>query len=421
MKRIFLLISQNYDYLIIVVGLVIIYFLITIPLGYFQSINSTMFWASDAQSYRSVADWIIGNNNSTNVLVRPVLYPLIIMIGRAIGNNYGIWGLQFLMWIISGLILYRTLKTTIRNNYLIALGLILYTGNITLMLLTLHALTEVTVILLITILIAWINNNKAVEQNRFWLLVLFIMSLLVLLKPLFISIWLIVLLYRIVAFIYDRIRRHVSWKYFVFMVIAILPILVQLSLLKIKFNQFTVSNIGAITLKNYLFSRVYGDLHMESVEKARSDTINFSQKEIYEYLFTHFGKTIESYIWNLCNNFLSGSNIVNYPKPNKYLFFYMRLLNIGYFIIHVLMIPISIIAAVQLFKKRSWNKFYIIISLMFLLFVIFASSGITFWQGDRIILPGLPIWIILYCIVFTSLLNSLKAINIHPTAINFSQ
>ena len=372
-----------------------------------------MFWSPDSRSYRSVADWVLGNGVSTNALIIPVLYPLIIAIGRLIDSNFGIWGLQFIMWIISGLILYRILKIATRNYYLTVLGLIIYTGNVTLILLTLHALTEVTAIFLISVLIAWIINIKDIEQNHYWSLVLFILSLLVLIKPIFISVWLILLIYQMVTFIYYRINRQINWKYLGFLVIAILPILVQVSLMKITFNQFTISNIGAFTLKKYLFARVYADINLISVEQARNDTVLYSQNEIYMYLMAHFNTTIESYVKNIAKNIISNSNFVNFPRPNNYLFVYMRLVNIGYFFIHVMMVPISIIVSIQLFRKRLWNEFIIILSLMLLLFVIFSSSGITFSQGDRILLPSLPIWIILYCTVFSRSFISAKEKTMH--------
>lgn len=408
MKNTRSLFTRNYDYLLVATGMAIFYFLITLPFGYFQHINTIMFYSPDSRSYGSVADWILGSGVSSYLLTRPFLYPLIIMIGKTIAGSYGIWGLQLIMWIISGLLMYRTLKITTRNYYICALGSVLYTGNVTLILLTLHALTEVTAILLISILIAWIINIKNIEKNHFWSVVLFMLSLLVLVKPLFIYVWIILLLYRIVTFMYDRLKQQNSWKHLGFLFVAILPILVQVSLMEIKFDQFTISNIGSATLKNYLFARVYGDINQISVEQARIDTVDYSQVDIYKFLLTHIGTTIESYFKSIINNIISKSNFVNIPRQNKFLYEYMKLVNIGYSVIHTLMIPVSIILLVLLSMKRLRNESMIILLLLILLCMIFISSGITFGQGDRIILPSLPVWIILYCTVFSWLYNIVK-------------
>jgi len=362
-----------------------------------------MFITPDAQSYRSVGDWLLGSQDIVNPLIRPFLYPLLLVIARVIANDYGIWFFQFVLWLFSGVLVYRVIKMVTQNPYMPVIGIFLFASNITLLLLTLHALTEITTILIITILITSIINRKNIDENHYWLLIIFLLSLLVLLKPLFFPLWVILLTYRVVTFIHSMLLQQLNWKYLSYIVISVLPVLLQLLLMTIKFNEFTVSNIGSEALKTYYFARVYGEVNSIPVEQARMVTTSYGQGQIFRYLLSHIDTSAQIYIKTISENLLAKSNFIIYPKPNIYLSTYMRLLNIVYFIMHVVMIPASIIAMIRLYKKKYLAETQIILSLIVLLLFIFFTSGITYWQGDRIILPSLPVWLTLYSVVISKL------------------
>jgi thiamine transporter ThiT len=61
----------------------------------------------------------------------------------------------------------------------------------------------------------------------------------------------------------------------------------------------------------------------------------------------------------------------------------------------------TIIVLLSLFKKRNWDFLETIIYLMLPIIIIILTSGVTWGQGDRIILPILPLWIALYSVVLT--------------------
>jgi hypothetical protein len=37
--------------------------------------------------------------------------------------------------------------------------------------------------------------------------------------------------------------------------------------------------------------------------------------------------------------------------------------------------------------------------LALMLYYILLTSGISFWQGDRLVLPALPLWLVLYSLI----------------------
>jgi hypothetical protein len=398
-------IAQKYDYLVVVLFMLLVYLAIVLPFGYFKNQGVLLFSSNDAQSYRSVADWILGASDTVNPLIRPVLYPFLLVVTGAIKNNYGIWGFQVLCWLLSGVLLYQAVKSSTKNTLLSIAAVFIFAGNFTLLLLTLHALTEVTVVLLLSILITVVLNKPRLGDRVYWPLILFILSLLTITKPTFIPLWIALFIYRFVDLLLDLFKRKLDWKSPLYFVLASLPVIIQLLLMEINFHEFTISNIGSITLKTYFLARVYGLVNSLPLGQARQITAAWSALPIFDFVFGHFGVSLSTYITTILDNILSHSNFTNSPAPNLYLNVYMRLVNILYFTLHVVMVIPTIFVLVKLTKRRLWQDFERYISLILPLLLIFLSSGITFSQGDRIILPALPIWIVLYACVLSSYYN----------------
>jgi hypothetical protein len=395
-------IAQKYDYLVVVIFLLLIYLAIVLPFGYYKNQSVLLFSSNDAQSYRSVADWILGASDTVNPLIRPVLYPFLLVVTGAVKNHYGIWGFQVLSWLLSGALLYQAVKSSTKNTLLSIAAVFLFAGNFTLLLLTLHALTEVTVVLLLSILVTVVLNKPRLGNRIYWLLTLFILSLLTITKPTFIPLWIALFIYRFVDLLLHLYKRKLDWKSPLYFVLASLPVIIQLLLMEINFHEFTISNIGSITLKTYFLARVYGLVNSLPLGQARQNTAAWSALPIFDFVLRHFGVSLSTYIATILDNILSHSNFTNSPAPNIYLNVYMRLVNILYFALHIAMVIPTIFVLVNLTKRRLWQDFERYISLILPLLLIFLSAGITFSQGDRIILPALPIWIVLYACVLSS-------------------
>jgi hypothetical protein len=387
---------------ILIACLTAVYFLIVILFGYYRSLNLLMFSSRDAQLYGRVAEWIIGNENLANLSIKPpFLYPLILVIAKSVANNFGIWGIQFIFWVASGGLLYWCIYKNTNNSLLAIGGVVIYAGNITLLLLTFHALTEVTTVFLLGVLVYLILEKQNINTEQYTLLTVLMVSLLTVMKPVFLILWTILLAYRIPLSIRDAIRGRIKWSFFAFLILTLLPVLIQIAIMKTYLNEYTISNIGSITFKNYFFARLFGQENTMTIDQARVATNAYSQLEMIKYILSHAWLSIKVYTKTLLDNFLSRSDFINQPVPNIYLFVYMRLVNIMYFTVHVEMIPLIIAVLIDRYRKRYWADIETIISLLIPLLIIFLSAGITFSQGDRIILPGLPIWIVLYSVIFS--------------------
>ena len=392
---------HKYELLVVPLVLAGTYFLIVLSFGYLQHLHDTMFWTVDSNSYKAVADWIWGLENTKFTLIRPLFYPLMLGLSRNLAGIFGIWSYQFTLWLISGLLLYRSINIATNNIFLSVGGVLIFTGNLTLMLLTLHALTEVTVIFLLTVLIILIINKRRHKATQYWFWIIFVVSLLTITKPVFSLLLLPVLIYRIPFFILELKDQGHRLRFLTYLFLALSPVLIQLSLMKVKHDEFSISQIGPRTAANYYLPRVFRDVNHISLAEARKHTKDFDRKEIFEYLLTHHQSSLRTYLITLKENVAAESNFINRPDTHSRLFRYMKLTNEGYLFLHILMLPPSILVLMTLFKRRNWADLEMVIFLMYSGLIIVLTSGITFSQGDRIVLPSLPLWIVLYSIILS--------------------
>ena len=386
------------DYFFVAIVLFTIYFLIVISFDYLH-LNETMFWAPDSLTYRAVGNWIFGIENTEKTISRPFFYPLMLNLSRSFGGIYGIWIYQFLIWLLSGILLYHSIKKATNNIKLSIIGILIFSSNLTLMFLTLHALTEVTVTFLLTLLIYVYCIKKSYKVTHFWFLIIFIISLLTVTKPVYIYLLYSVLLYRIIVLILNFTKSRYKLILVIYTVLSLSPVIVQFSIMKVKHNEFIISKIGFYTAQDYYLPNVYSEVNNVNIDEARKHVSSFNGNEMVKYLITHYKASIYTYFKDIVENFLKGSGFTDLPHKQTLLTTYMKIINKVYFLIHVLMILPCIIVLRSLVKKRDWDNLEIVLFLVVVFIIIIFSSGVTFGQGDRILLPSLPIWITLYSLV----------------------
>jgi len=420
--------SINPDLLAIGGILVLVYFTFTMFFGYFQNIQQTMFWASDARSYRAVGEWLLslghrdpaqwcqdvkpvgctnwisGLGSSDATLVRPFFYSLLVALAYKAGGIYGIWIMQFGLWVASGVLLYASLKKVAKSRFIVLCGMCLFVGNLTLIVLTFHALTEVLTTFLLSVLVVLIVNNQNLSRNKFWLLTIFIVSLLTVTKPVYQILLFIILIYRIGSLIQQK--RKPQLRSAIYLFLALSPVLIQIGVMKARHNTFSISKIGTFTVKYYYISRVYGELKGLSVREARVYVRALQHREIFSFLVRNYKTSIRVYLRNIKENVLTKSNFIN-PKEHPTLFRYMKLLNKVYYKLHLFMLPLVFVLLIILatqYRQQSFVRERVEKILYFLipLLLVFLTSGITFWQGDRVVLPSLPLWIVLYALTLST-------------------
>ena len=69
----------------------------------------------------------------------------------------------------------------------------------------------------------------------------------------------------------------------------------------------------------------------------------------------------------------------------------------------LLLLPLLLII-----KRKDMDALVLLLLLAVSLYLIIGTSGITYWQGDRIVLPSLPAWVILYSYIMVQLWGALR-------------
>jgi len=384
----------------------IVYFSVFIVLGGVSS--ETMHFSNDAHYYFHYGDWIFGEAEATgHIQIRPFLFPLFLKIGKLIGGYHFVWFCQFLMWIGTINLVFSAVKHATKRSWTSWIVALIIISNFSFIALTLHGLTEVSTLFLISIFLYQFSRNRhSILNPKFISTTVLLLVLLTLIRPVFNPL-LLLFLFTLVPYAIWKTQRSLR-KHFAVILIYLLPLLFQVGLMKVQFDTYSISNISGETFKNYFFTKGYADINGIEYKAALSHTIDFSQEEIWAYISDHPSAYFEQYTTNLDGNLRGNPDFLSAPVNAPKLFRYMQVVNEVYYRLHIIFGSISVILSfVFLFKKR-WKNVQLLTILLAPLFLIILSSGISFWQGDRLMLPSLPIWSALYVYLIYAAVSALQ-------------
>ena len=371
---------------------------IAVYFSIFFSINSKvcyeiMFSSPDARSYKDVADWILYHTESESVSIRPILYPLLILVSNSIGGIYGIWFLQFTFWILSINFTFLAVKRITNSNTYAILGSIFLISNLSLIALTLHGLTEVTTVFLLSILVLYIARKKEEYLSpNFFNVCTLLLVLLTLVKPTF---YLPLLAVLFIGFPFIYFRKFIKKPaHFLKLALILLPLIVQLSIIKTKYGELKVSLIGSITLREYILPQGVEKVEGISFDEARIKSREFARKEQLEYMTNHLPTYLNLFFTNIKDNLKGSPTFLLYPEgyENQGLAKYESKYNKAYFILAIILTALTIPILILLYKHRSFTPlvFLLITCALWLYYIL--VTGISFWQGDRLTLPSVMIF-----------------------------
>jgi len=356
-----------------------------------------MYSTPDSQSYLAVANWLSHGNSTGSTEIRPILYPLVILGSSLIGNIYGLWLVQLIFWLLTVNISFLSIYKLTTNYIYSYAGVAIILSNLSLIALTTHALTEIMTIFLLSILVfTCINNIKNFSEPKFLTKCVAIMILLTLTKPVFL-IPLMILIVLIFPVFYLRKFLN-NPRQFLVLALIFLPLVSQFSIMKIKHNRINVSMIGPLTFRRYFFAK--GIEIIENVDRPESIRIaqSFPSNEIINYIIRNKTTYINEYLDNLEGNIKSRPTYLKYPEQRSPEIFYdvMTYINKSYFYIHALMQLLAIYSLFILYRGKEYNKIIMVLIFFFLVDFYILSTGISFWQGDRLVLPTIAIWPVFY-------------------------
>ena len=321
-----------------------------------------------------------------------------IILSKKMKIAYVLWFMQFLFWLGSLNFILMSIRHLTYQKLYIILSFILFVSSISIIALTFRAITESMVIFLISL---WVYlfikfDLDNLSPPKIFILT-FILSLLTILKPIF-QIQLAIYL------IYVAYQHYRSLKIIVIVFIAITPVLLQLLFMAEFHGVLSLSKIGDITFKRYLAAKVYAISQYNSVQnqyilEAREWTHRVSYFDILKFFIKHPRPTAIAFIQNvITENLLSASQYAGSLNGIT------RMLNTIYFCLHFLFFPTTLYVIFRSTYDTKWK-----ISYLYLWFIIIVlSSGIAFWAGDRYLSTTLPLWLIVYVCVSSSLVSNAK-------------
>ncbi len=361
--------------------------------------DNHIWWASDARDYRDTGDNFFGNTEEETVLNRrPWLYPLIVGALRnftPFDPDYSLWALQFIFWLASIAFIFLAIIRATGKIWLALLATVLFWTHPSPIALTFHGMTEVFNILLLSILTFFLLSRAGGEGDNkdYWLI--FLMSLLLVTKPTY-QIQLAILL------IYIVVKSFKKWRILRFwgkIALALIPLWIQLLLTWQILGYAIISDVAGVTLKYWTLTRVYAQAEgVSDLREVASVVETWSREEDIAYLLNNKKVTFSVYANNLVKESLLADSYMIIAKDNPMDIAIMTL-NKWHLYLHLFMLPLMLYL---LFfnHKGKWEAIWI----LYLSFLIQTlATGVSADQGDRLMITGLPLWIVSYSFVLTKL------------------
>ncbi len=372
-------------------------------------IDELLFFTPDSRSYLEVSNWLLGNTDTQLSASRPILYPLFLIFSSALIQQNGIWLFQSVLWILTINLTFRSIVSVIKNYWFAYFGAAVLISNLTFFMLVFNALTEILCVFLIALLVHYFNKHIDKRKGlRFIHTCILLLALLTILKPVFIYPFLFTIILILPVFYFKKYRSEPSK--IVLLCLVLSPVIIQMSIVKMKHDSFCVSNIAASTFDSYLLAQGLGEIKRVSRYEAVSQVNKLTRQEKLTVLLNNKSVFIAAYFFNLKENIKAHPVHLAYPNevmPNQ-LIAYMIRINQLYFYGHILMFFVVLGFIIYLIlKKLSKNLIIVCTGYLLAVYLIF-SSGISFWQGDRLVLPSMAIWVVVYTCIIAHIVNIIK-------------
>jgi hypothetical protein len=167
---------------------------------------------------------------------------------------------------------------------------------------------------------------------------------------------------------------------------CLIPVAIQLAV-NVHFNgYFGISDIGDKTVRGYFLSRLDVAIGQAgNVQGARLKMVVISNLDAAHFVVNHFRKAVGVFVSTLRENLLAGSSFLDghHPRIASLILVTQR----AYFVMLLALIPL---VAVALWRARDGRLALLCAATL----NVFLAGGLTFWQGDRITIVALPLWLI---------------------------
>jgi hypothetical protein len=380
----------------------VFYFSIIHTLGGSEYVRQTVFSTGDSKEYLGYSEWLSGASDYCNEF-RTYLYPLLILLPYKLFGALGIWMMQFVSWMVSCNLVFYAVKIVCGSARWGAAAFLLLASNVSLISLTAHALTEVTVLLFLSILVFTLARHRMeLRKPSTALRIILLFALLSAVKPVFS----IPLFLSCAIFVVAHGRS--TWKrprLFVLLVVCCVPYVVQVAINKTKHDTFSTGQIADYNLRNYFFLKtqyknVHGgldgfDAQADSIRKMQIDSVKDIPKgAIISFLLRHPLDAMAVFWDDERDNLGSGHPYIK-REQHESLYKWTENINDKYFYLHILFFVLWLYF---IFSKRGRGSevHFFILACGLVLYYLLCTLGITFWAGDRLGAPACALWVVMY-------------------------
>jgi hypothetical protein len=180
-----------------------------------------------------------------------------------------------------------------------------------------------------------------------------------------------------------------------------------MGIMKAKYGEFKVSKIASITLTDYLLTQGIEKIEGTDPETANEKANSLSPSEQRKYMMENFSVYFDLFFSNIKSNIKAFSTFLLYPAgyENIPMANYMLEINGYYFKIHRIFLFLTFILFVILLRRKEYNNLIILFIFSSLTAYYILTTGVSTYQGDRLTLASISIWIPLYAFILHHLVR----------------
>ena len=350
--------------------------------SYFAHVFTIVYSTADSRSYHVVGQWLLGERRLVpEFLMRPFLYPLLSGLAALIGGTLGVWLLNVVLWFVALNVAAAATFRFVKSSWVAAFVFLALATNVSLILLTFHGLTEITVVALLAVWIYGLSHltTRPTASQVAWALLP--VALLTVVKPEFQILLAVMFVVMLVGVIRSTERGLAACVF----AACLIPVVIQLAL-EVHFNgYFGISTIGERTFRAYFLSRLdvtIGDTNNIRVARAKVSQLN--NLDSARFALDHFRDSVRVFIYTLRENLHEGTNLLpDRPRIRGALLIAVR----AQYWVLIAMIPL---VGVALWRARDGRLALLCIGTL----TIFLAGGLTFGQADRITVVAFPLWLV---------------------------
>lgn len=387
-------------------GAMISFLLIVVFFPPIRPVDEILLFTSDSITYMSSGNEFFDLHRQGDSWTRPFLYSYFLKQVYNIGGARLIVLFQSLFWLASGNLIFYGIKNISKKPVTRIMAVSAFVINLSLISYIFHGLTELmTVFFLSCITYLTAKSLKKGFDIKYTLSVILLLSLLTVTKPLFLY---PLFLFLAAGFIFHIKSFTANPKFILFLVISIAPLIIQYSAMYSKYGVFKISAIGELTFDKYLLSQGIRKIeHIQDIDESQNMALNMSKKEKVSYVLKHKRTYLSLYSGNIKDNITGYGTSIILPAGyhvKGYVNFMSGYNQVHYYAFLIFLPVFLTFSAIDLFTKPFSNWQQLLLGIV--LYYIILTSGISFWQADRLVIFSIPLWITLYTLLIIRIRNT---------------